>query len=288
MRRNIMRRMGREFCRLEIELTDGRLSVCGSAGVVMSRKDAKKEGISRLESYFDGEPEARREINERCGMNCHTSRGAAIAVLRQDGEFSGLDVVTEDGEDVYVGHSFGQIREEMLQFFPDAAPLFPWHLNDMRAGCEHQDTLGWKRGHTVALDRTSCTDVQLHVLDAELAEGREKRREKEYAARVANDADARRWARDRNGGTLTMSELEEVTLFSFFVKRPLRRQWEAHCREQVKRDMPNELFEGQVFHDSLMAPCPVCGYRYGSAWTKRELPAEIVKLAETIGAEDKS
>jgi hypothetical protein len=32
----------------------------------------------------------------------------------------------------------------------------------------------------------------------------------------------------------------------------------------------------------LTAPCPTCGYEYGTAWLKRELPAEIVKLAETV------
>jgi hypothetical protein len=31
----------------------------------------------------------------------------------------------------------------------------------------------------------------------------------------------------------------------------------------------------------LSHPCPVCGYKYGSAWLKRELPPEVV---ETIKA----
>jgi hypothetical protein len=25
-----------------------------------------------------------------------------------------------------------------------------------------------------------------------------------------------------------------------------------------------------------MVPCPICGYKYGSAWLKEEVPAEVI------------
>lgn len=32
-------------------------------------------------------------------------------------------------------------------------------------------------------------------------------------------------------------------------------------------------------HNDIGNPCPVCGYKWGSAWTKRELPPEVIKWA---------
>lgn len=39
----------------------------------------------------------------------------------------------------------------------------------------------------------------------------------------------------------------------------------------------------KTYKDSLGAPCPYCGYKYGSAWLKRELPPEIISLVENVG-----
>lgn len=43
----------------------------------------------------------------------------------------------------------GQCVDELAAEFPAAAELVrlwdEWHLNDMRAGCEHQRALGWRR-----------------------------------------------------------------------------------------------------------------------------------------------
>jgi hypothetical protein len=32
----------------------------------------------------------------------------------------------------------------------------------------------------------------------------------------------------------------------------------------------------------LSKPCPVCGYKYGTAWKKRELPAEVITFIESL------
>ena len=96
--------------------------------------------------------------------------------------------------------------------FPEIAPLLPWHLNDLKAGCEHQDVLGWGHGIDVTVEPES---------------------------KEAQNA----W-----GATVTVTT------------------------------------QRKVYKDSIGAPCPTCGYCYGTAWTKRELPPEIVKLAEEVAA----
>lgn len=39
--------------------------------------------------------------------------------------------------------SCDQLREELVQFFPEVTPHLKYHLNTMRPGCEHQRTEKW-------------------------------------------------------------------------------------------------------------------------------------------------
>jgi hypothetical protein len=81
MEKTITRERDGRFCRIEIRLTDDRLSIVGVSG--------------------------------RVG---------------QSGAF--------------LGESWGQIREDLTVWFPEFAPYFRWHLNDMHAECEHQEARG--------------------------------------------------------------------------------------------------------------------------------------------------
>lgn len=38
----------------------------------------------------------------------------------------------------------------------------------------------------------------------------------------------------------------------------------------------------------LGRPCEVCGYRYGSAWLKEEVPAEVLAFLESLPETDKT
>ena len=61
------------------------------------------------------------------------------------------------------------------------------------------------------------------------------------------------------------------------------RKWKKLLRAEVERDIQPATFDAEIFQDSIGAPCPTCGYRYGTQWLKRELPAEIVELAQVMG-----
>jgi len=37
----------------------------------------------------------------------------------------------------------------------------------------------------------------------------------------------------------------------------------------------------------LSEPCPVCGYKYGSAWLREELPADVITFLESLPETDK-
>ena len=162
MKRTETKRRGSRFCTLEVELKDGRLSICGTAGRVVTRREARREARQLWESFFEDDPAQIYAMNERMGRQFRTPRGAARFVLETDGELHGVDVYREDGDEVWITRSGGQIRKTIRRFFPNAARFFPWHLNDMNAGCEHQDArgesydthpgveclqCGWKLGH---------------------------------------------------------------------------------------------------------------------------------------------
>jgi len=177
-----------EFCALEVRLQDidgfKRLSICGTAGYVFTRAQAKKEALNFWTTYFEDSPEEMHAMNERCGTRFRSPARAARYVLNSDGEFSGLDVYREDDNKVYVAHSCGQIRDEISRWFPEVQRYFRWHLNDMHAECVHQEA------------------------------------------------------------------------------------------------------RGETYQTHPGAVCPDCGYKLGSAWTKRDLPSDVVAWAESVGASD--
>ncbi len=181
MKREIMRKIANEYCTLEIKLENGRLSICGHYGHIVTESEARKLALEYWQSHFDDEPGEIMDMNKRCGTRFTSSRGAAKYVLSIDGEYHGLDVDREEDNCVYLLESCGQIHEELVRFFPEAKPYLKWHSNDMRAECEHQEL----RGET----------------------------------------------------------------------------WKTH---------PNAI-------------CPDCRYKLGSAWTKRELPSEVIQWAGTFG-----
>lgn len=186
MERKILRQTDSEWCEIEIRLQDGRLSICGMSGYIVTAAQARREAREMNASLYEElSDDDRRGYNERLG--CRSANGFARRVAELDGDYAGLDVHGDvnDGKHVMITMSCGQIREDLQRWFPEAQPLFPWHLNDMKPDCEHQEQA--------------------------VQDGRE-----------------------------------------------------PYCNSEA---------------------CEVCGYKYGHAWHKRELPAEIVELAETVCAD---
>jgi hypothetical protein len=134
------------WCELQVELQELpnglRLSICGSAGVIVKQREARKMALEHWESFFDDSPSERHAMNDKFCKNFRTSKSAARFVIQSDGEYHGLDVHREDGSKVYLLHSCGQITEELKEWFPEVEPYLKWHLNDMRSECEHQASRG--------------------------------------------------------------------------------------------------------------------------------------------------
>lgn len=156
-------------------------------------------------------------------------------------------------------------NEEMLKKFFDIWER--WHLNDLRAVCEHQRELGWE---TEATQEVTVYHYQL------TDEARKKKDEAEKAALEAL----------RKGETFTPYEEQ-----SMFAALPL---WAESIGEEL--DSPyykseKDLYSGKARTETkqrrwirydesplgiLRKPCPVCGYKYGSSWLKEEVPQDVI------------
>lgn len=95
-----------------------------------------------------------------------------------------------------------------------------WHLNDMRAGCEHQRAEGWNQR---PIDPSKPLNAYGRHFDGQ-------------------------------------------------------KQDSWNMLAWVRAD---EHPEGL-----LCRPCPICGYKYGSAWLKEELPVEVVTYLEGLPVTD--
>jgi hypothetical protein len=93
-----------------------------------------------------------------------------------------------------------------------------WHLNDMRAGCEHQRELGWK----------SCPGH--YGVDAAPCEG---------------------------GRALT--EAAKIKLGNGRYSSPTLNSWRCSA-------------------DKVGHPCPQCGFCYGTAWLREEVPDAVLEF----------
>lgn len=142
-RQRVTAAYGKEFCDLHIEIRpDGELSVTGTTGYVVSPKQAKRQALEFMISYFEESEENLAEFNDRSRRNFRSPERAARYVLSVDGDYSGLDVVREDDKEVFVATSCGMLRDDLVEFFPEVVPLFDWHLNHMKSNCVHQEARG--------------------------------------------------------------------------------------------------------------------------------------------------
>jgi hypothetical protein len=176
---------------------------------------------------------------------------------RRGGEFVGR----HEGKTLY-GESFGQCVEEIAKFFPELVPALPWHLNDMKAGCEHQDT--WPIAEKVEL-RTFKLRSDVSTERARLSRRASERLEK--------------------GETVTYTP-EELALaqlpYEVTVPTPGIEPGPQYELTRVESKGLGWLRPDEHPRGCLLKPCEVCGYKYGSAWQRRELPPEIVQLVTEL------
>ena len=158
--------------------------------------------------------------------------------------------------------------DEMLQKFCDIWDR--WHLNDMRAACQHQRELGWE-------EQAKEEVIQFHYRLTD-----EAQKAKRAAEKMALEA-------LRSGTVFTPSKEQ-----TFIASLPNFLDTYDECSASLAQyyEPKKKLFEGGKgftekttrgwvrYEESergiLCKPCPVCGYKYGTAWLLEEVPKDVI------------
>lgn len=158
--------------------------------------------------------------------------------------------------------------DEMIRKFCDIWDA--WHLNDMRPYCEHQKQLGWDKLAVKAVNLYNYTLTRDAVI--------EKNAAKECALKALE-----------KGETFTPTpEQSKFASLPYSVQLPEEISGEDAAYYKPKKPIYNGD-EGPVevktlgwlrpeeHPDGLLCrPCPVCGYKYGSAWKEEEVPQDVI------------
>jgi len=142
-----------------------------------------------------------------------------------------------------------------------------WHLNDMRAGCEHQRAAGWGTdGRKVTLYHyTMNTDVlvekhnlrrrlEKEVVDTGKAAATEaEQRLFSLPSHLTTDGDA------ENGPDATEYSLDKTV--------------ESAAGWVTEKEHPEGV---------LSKPCPECGYKYGTKWLKEDVPEDVLEYLKGL------
>lgn len=148
-----------------------------------------------------------------------------------------------------------------------------WHLNDMKAGCEHQTGQDW--------------DTERKIETVEYSPTSEYHRRHDAAG--AGMLSALDYAQQK-------ALVEHVEAVCYATDRP-KYPW-AEVRTLIsdgwvkddKREMKAAGWVKQTEHPEglLCKPCPVCGHKYGSAWLKAEVPQDVIAFLQALPDTDKT
>lgn len=164
----------------------------------------------------------------------------------------------------------GQCYEELQKAFPNSEKVAriveiwkEYHLNDMSPECEHQRAEGWREL------ASESVEIITYRLKSEFC-SLQRKIERESLEILQKE------------GTVTISEEDKKILsLPYSTKVP-----EVLGSEYYELDKKEYKTRGWIRYDEdsrglLCKPCPVCGYKYGTAWKTRPIPAEIIAEIKT-------
>lgn len=230
------------------------------------------EKTVRLGTTKAGYPE--REVDVFCRITLATKddKGARLSI-------SGVVGPKRNGDAVGSSGQIEMSRPEIATLAPgwDRAMLarfwetwHRWHLNDMKAGCEHQRAT-WHPEAEV--------EIVTYRLDSE--------------AWKQQDEIKRRALKGLEQGLTvhyTADEREVMALPWETTTAPDADSSGSGRYSVQKRETKRAGWVYPAEHSAglLMKPCEVCGYKYGSAWLFEEVPADVVAFLASLPDTDKT
>lgn len=174
--------------------------------------------------------------------------------------------------DIYCG---GQCLDTISKYIN--APLFKeiykywklYHLNGMHPECEHQAAEGWTEA--------AKKEVELYIftLNPETL-----KRQKEIEGLAIECAKRGEPFRTTTKQQYVLALNYSITTHKKELPEP---QKEFYTLKKTEKKLLGWLRENEHPDGILCKPCPVCGYKYGTEWKHRDIPADVLKrIYETI------
>lgn len=169
----------------------------------------------------------------------------------------------------------GQCLDEIARFVK--TPLFReifrfwqlYHLNGMKAACEHQRAAGWEE---IAAETVTA---HIYTMTAD-------------AITERNAAERRIIEAAKRGETVTATEAEQKALNRKYEIKCFGDETPAEIGKYYKLKRTEEkrlgwLRETEHPRGILGRACPVCGYRYGTSWLYSHIPEkDLERIREII------
>lgn len=211
--------------------------------------EGRARGFARIELSDDGRLSICGVIGPMRNGNCKGSAGQCVHEIRAGDPAEGWSWDT-------------------LQKFCDIWDA--WHLNDMRPYCEHMKALGW--------DALASKSVNIYHYRM-TSEALKKQKESQRAALAALKA----------GETFApTAEQVKYAAMPYSIESPEELVGEVLTFYEPSKSLyagdkgPIEVktlgwLRQENHPDGLLCkPCPVCGYKYGTAWKKEEVPQDVI------------
>jgi len=172
-------------------------------------------------------------------------------------------------EEIRKGSPSDNWTEEMLQKLCDIWD--EWHLNDMRPYCEHQKQLGW--------DKLASKKVTLYHYRITGEASKQKRKAEEDALAALKNGEM-----FIPGGVQVMfanlpyeittheEGMSGIAAEYYEPKKPIYQGNGGPTEEKSLGWLRTEEHPDGI----LSKLCPVCGYKYGNAWKKEDVPKDVI------------
>lgn len=157
-----------------------------------------------------------------------------------------------------------------------------WHLNDMSPMCEHQRAAGWDSSKELTIYHFRLRPT---VRDA-IKNAKDRAEKAIKAGEVFIPADFETvYLNLRDRITHDKPELPEG-LEPYYIPNGPQYNRDSYNRASETKTA-GWVYESEHPEGLLSKPCPTCGYKYGSAWRKEDVPQDVIDFLRSLPDTDK-
>ncbi len=138
-----------------------------------------------------------------------------------------------------------------------------WHLNDMRAGCEHQER-DWDKNKELQIPTYTWT-TEYHNARNRAADGKMDMEEYQTFRTISQKVI-----------DLTINDNRNDEIIKPLTDAKMIRV------EKIETKIANWVTQNEHPEGILSKPCEICGYKYGTKWNFEEVPEEVLEYLRTV------